>query len=141
MASVASMNGAPRIAPIPISADAVPPAKTIAMSGIIVSGRAVPDRREDAADGALGEVELLPEPLDAVREQLGADEDDDEGDDERGRGGPCAQPAGGPGHDREGDHDEDGQAKRAPCARSPARAKPQVEAARRAASGVAIVAR
>ncbi len=36
------------------------------------------DRREDRADGALGQPELVPEPLDAVGEQLGADQDDHE---------------------------------------------------------------
>ena len=42
MASVASMNGAPRIAPTPISSEAPPPANRMAMIGIIVSGSAVP---------------------------------------------------------------------------------------------------
>ena len=42
MASVESMNGAPRMAPTPTSLDACPLEKTIAMTGIIVSGRAVP---------------------------------------------------------------------------------------------------
>src|SRR3954452_4987887 len=42
MASVASMNGAPRIAPTPTSCDEAPDAKRIAMIGIIVSGSAVP---------------------------------------------------------------------------------------------------
>ena len=36
------MNGAPRIAPTPISSECAPPANRIAMIGIIVSGRAVP---------------------------------------------------------------------------------------------------
>src|SRR5512140_2808982 len=42
IASVASMNGAPRIAPTPISSEWAPAVNTIAMIGIIVSGRAVP---------------------------------------------------------------------------------------------------
>src|SRR3954447_9486866 len=43
IASVASMNGAPRIAPTPTPCDvAEPPPVRIAMIGIIVSGRAVP---------------------------------------------------------------------------------------------------
>ena len=42
MASVASMNGAPRIAPTPTSCDDAPDANRIAMIGIIVSGSAVP---------------------------------------------------------------------------------------------------
>src|SRR3954451_25287544 len=43
IASVESMNGAPRIAPTPIaSVSAPPPPKAIAMIGIIVSGNAVP---------------------------------------------------------------------------------------------------
>ncbi len=79
IASVESMNGAPRIAPTPTPCDASePPPKRIAMIGIIVSGSAVPDGREDRADRALGELELPAEPLDAVREQLGAEQDDDE---------------------------------------------------------------
>ena len=43
IASVASMNGAPRMAPMPTACEASPPpANRIAMIGIIVSGRAVP---------------------------------------------------------------------------------------------------
>src|SRR6476659_7544349 len=42
MASVESMNGAPRIAPTPTSFDDSPVATRIAMIGIIVSGSAVP---------------------------------------------------------------------------------------------------
>ena len=59
-----------------------PPPNAIAMIGIIVSGSAVPDRREHGPDGPLGELELAAEPLDAVGEQLGAQQDDDEGDGE-----------------------------------------------------------
>ncbi len=43
-------------------------------------GRA--DRGQDRADRALGQVELAADPLDAVREQLGAEEDDREGDEQ-----------------------------------------------------------
>ena len=42
IASVASMNGAPRIAPTPISSECSPVENRIAMIGIIVSGNAVP---------------------------------------------------------------------------------------------------
>ncbi len=42
MASVASMNGAPRIAPTPMSSACSPVENRIAMIGIIVSGSAVP---------------------------------------------------------------------------------------------------
>src|SRR6476646_3551208 len=42
MARVASMHGAPRIAPTPTACDASPDANRIAMIGINVSGRAVP---------------------------------------------------------------------------------------------------
>ena len=42
MASVESMNGAPRMAPTPTSSAAAPPVKTMAMIGTSVSGRAVP---------------------------------------------------------------------------------------------------
>ena len=43
MASVDSMNGAPRIAPTPTAwVASPPPPKTIAITGIIVSGSAVP---------------------------------------------------------------------------------------------------
>ena len=52
-------------------------------------GQGRPDRREDGPDGALGELELAPEPLDAVGEQLGAEQDDDEGEDQDERC-PCA---------------------------------------------------
>ena len=40
------------------------------------------DGGEDRPDRALGQLELAPEPLDAVREQLGAEQDDEEGDDQ-----------------------------------------------------------
>ena len=82
MASVASMNGAPRIAPTPTSLDDAPAENRIAMIGIIVSGQRRPDRREHGPDGTLGQAELEPEPLDAVGEQLGARQDDDERDGE-----------------------------------------------------------
>ena len=49
------------------------------MIGIIVSGRAV-----DAGTGPppLGKIELAPDPFDAVGEEFGPDEDDDQGDQE-----------------------------------------------------------
>ena len=52
-----------RVAPAP---------NRIAMIGIIVSGRAVPTAASTEPDRAFGELELAPEPLDAVREQLRA---------------------------------------------------------------------
>ena len=67
------------MAPTPIASVSALLVPTMAMIGIIVSGRAVPDRRQDGPDRALGELELVPEPLDAVGEQLGPDEDDHEG--------------------------------------------------------------
>ena len=42
IASVESMNGAPRIAPIPTACEASPVPNRIAMIGIMVSGSAVP---------------------------------------------------------------------------------------------------
>ena len=42
MARVESMNGAPRIAPMPIAVDDSPVEKMIAMIGMSVSGKAVP---------------------------------------------------------------------------------------------------
>ena len=57
IASVESMNGAPRIAPTPTSwVASPPPPKMIAMIGIIVSGSAVPTAASTDPDGALGEV-------------------------------------------------------------------------------------
>ena len=54
IARVASMNGAPRMAPTPTSCDDAPLANRIAMIGIIVSGRAVPTaaRTEPTAPSA-----------------------------------------------------------------------------------------
>ena len=54
IASVASMNGAPRMAPTPTSCDDAPVANRMAMIGIIVSGRAVPTaaRTEPTAPSA-----------------------------------------------------------------------------------------
>ena len=60
-----------------------------------------PDGREDRPDGALGELELPPEPLDPVREQLGADQDDDERADED-------EDVHGSGLDALGQHDAEG---------------------------------
>ena len=77
------MNGAPRIAPTPTAwVASPPPPNTIAIIGIIVSGSAVPTAASTESDGALGQVELAPEPLDAVREQLGPEQDHEERDDE-----------------------------------------------------------
>ena len=46
------------------------------MTGISVSGMAVATAAEDAADRPLRGVQLVAEPLDPVREQLGGDQDD-----------------------------------------------------------------
>ena len=60
------------------------------MIGIIVSGRAVPTAASTDPDRPFGQIELAPEPLDAVGEELGAEQDDEEGDDQD-RGCPWAQ--------------------------------------------------
>ena len=70
IASVESMNGAPRMAPTPIVVPAVPPPKTMAMIGIIVSGSAVPTAARTEPIAPFAQLELVPEPLDAVGEQL-----------------------------------------------------------------------
>ena len=94
------MNGAPRIAPTPISSEASPVANTIAMIGMSVSGSAVPDRRQDGAYGPFGQVDGTAEPLDPVREELGADEDDHERDEQdeqiQGSGSPGSPEVRGP---------------------------------------------
>ncbi len=83
IASVESMNGAPRIAPTPTSwAASLPLPKMIAMTGIIVSGSAVPTAASTDPTAPWARFELAPEPLDAVREQLGAEQDHEERDDE-----------------------------------------------------------
>ena len=56
---------------MPTSSAAAPPVKMMAMIGISVSGSAVPDRGEHAADGPLAELVAAAEPLDAVGEELG----------------------------------------------------------------------
>ena len=53
------------------------------MIGIIVSGSAVPTAASTDPTAPSASSELAPEPLDSVREQLGAEQDDDERD-ERG---------------------------------------------------------
>ena len=85
MASVASMNGAPRMAPMPTSSlVSAPPAEDgHDRDHRLGQGRA--DGGQDGADRALGQVQLAAHPLDAVGEQLGADEDDGERD-RTGRG-------------------------------------------------------
>ena len=70
-------------------------ANAIAMIGIIVSGSAVPTAASTEPDRALGQLELAAEPLDAVREQLGAEQDDDEGDREDEQVHLSPQPDGG----------------------------------------------
>ena len=52
------------------------------MSGMIVSGRAVPTAASTLPTAPSPRLQLAPEPLDAVDEQLAAGEDDGEGDDE-----------------------------------------------------------
>ena len=71
------MNGAPRMAPIPTSS-ADRRRDRIAMSGIIVSGRAVPTAARTDPTAPSARPSLWPEPLDPVGEQLGAEEDDQE---------------------------------------------------------------
>ena len=78
MASVESMNGAPRIAPTPTSCDASPGREQDRDDRDHRLGQRRADRGQDRSDRALGELELAPEPLDAVGEQLGAEQDDDE---------------------------------------------------------------
>ena len=89
IASVESMNGAPRMAPTPTACDALGrvaaqedrPEDRDDRDERLRHGRG--HGREDAADGALREVQLVAEPLDAVREELGGDQDDRERADEQ----------------------------------------------------------
>ena len=82
MASVASMNGAPRMAPTPT----LWPVSELAASRAREEdrddrdhrlGQRRADGRQHGADGALGQVEVVAEPLDAVGEQLRAGQDDE----------------------------------------------------------------
>ena len=77
MASVASMNGAPRMAPTPISWPGRSAAARAGEQDRHERDHRLGQRRahggEDAADRALGQVQLMAEPLDAVGEQLGRD--------------------------------------------------------------------
>ena len=77
MASVVSMNGAPRIAPVPISSPAALPDK-IAIKGEQRLRQRGADCGQDRADRALGQSEALADPLDAVREEFRARQDHDE---------------------------------------------------------------
>ena len=54
----------------------------MAMSGMMVSGRAVPTAAKHTAHRAFAEIELASEPLDAVHEQLAPGKDHRESDDE-----------------------------------------------------------
>ena len=76
------MNGAPRIAPTPMSSPAAWP-DAIAMIGRSVSGSAVPTAASTEPDRALGQTETLADPFDAVREQLGARQDHQQRDDQQ----------------------------------------------------------
>ena len=78
MASVDSMNGAPRIAPTPTSCDDAAGREQDRDDRDHRLGERGPDGRQDRPDGALGELQLAPDPLDAVGEQLGAHQDDHE---------------------------------------------------------------
>ena len=80
IARVESMNGAPRMAPTPISRATPPAGEQDRDDRDHRLGQRGPDRREHGPDRPLGEAQLLPEPLDAVGEELGAEEDHDEGD-------------------------------------------------------------
>ena len=82
MASVASMNGAPRMAPTPTSCRRLAGREQDRDDRDHRLGQGRADRRQDRADGALGQLELAAEPFDAVGEQLRAEQDDDERDDE-----------------------------------------------------------
>ena len=82
IASVASMNGAPEDR---ADADLVRRLAGREQDGDDRDhrlGQRRADRRQDGSDRALGQLELAPEPLDAVGEQLGAEQDDHEGDDQ-----------------------------------------------------------
>ncbi len=80
MASVESMNGAPRIAPMPDVGRRRAAGEDDGDDRDHRLGQGRPDRRQDGADRPFGQVEVVAEPLDAVGEQLRPDEDDDEGD-------------------------------------------------------------
>ncbi len=82
IASVASMSGAPRIAPTPMPCECGLLPKSDGDDRDHRLGQRRPDRGEDRADRALGQVQLPAEPLDPVREKLGADQDEDERDEE-----------------------------------------------------------
>ena len=71
IARLASMNGAPRMAPTPTSSAACPPVNTMAMIGTSVSGRAVPTAASTLPTAPFAELVAPPEPLDAVGEELG----------------------------------------------------------------------
>ena len=83
MARVDSMKGAPRMAPMPISSPALPPEMRIAMSGMMVSGSAVPTAASTLPTAPSPRLQLAAEPLDAVDEQLAPGEDHGEGDYEK----------------------------------------------------------
>ena len=87
MASVASMNGAPRMAPTPIScAGDWPrrraPANRIATSGIIVSGSAVPTAARTLPTAPSARFSLWPNHSMPLVNSSARDQDDDERDDE-----------------------------------------------------------
>ena len=126
MARVDSMKGAPRMAPMPISSPATCPPRQDGDERDDRLRQGGAHRRQHAAHGALAQIELAPEPLDAVDEQLAAGKDHGEGDYEeedghrpailseagadspnrcRPHGSPQAQPQDGA-EDQHGHHDE-----------------------------------
>ena len=80
IASVESMNGAPRIAPTPISSDDCAGREDDRDDRDQGLGERRTDRGEHGADGPFRQVQGATEPLDPVGEQLRADQDDDERD-------------------------------------------------------------
>ena len=80
IASVASMNGAPRMAPIPMSCDPASECGEQRHDRDRRLGQRRPHGRQDAADHPLGEPEPLADPLDAVGEQLRPEQDHEQGE-------------------------------------------------------------
>ena len=80
------MNGAPRIAPTPISSWAAPLAEEDGDERDQRLGHRGADGGEDAADGAFVEVQVKSKPFDGVGKQLCGDKDDGEADEEEKEG-------------------------------------------------------
>ena len=82
--SVASMNGAPAIAPTATSMARASREKKMATTGNQRLGERGSDGGEKRSDRPLRELQAVSGPFDSVREELGADEDDDESDEQAG---------------------------------------------------------